>query len=95
MFNFKQMFVLFWFWKSDAVTEKLKRKENPDYDTLGGVCCRVTIDTQVVEIGSVHINIRRSMWDEKAQQASRSEALLVISQPAYWFDPIKAEKREG
>ncbi|WP_273212595.1 phage integrase SAM-like domain-containing protein [Runella zeae] len=68
MFNFKKMFVLFWFRKSDSKAEKLKREENPNYDTLGGLCCRITIATQVEEIGSVHINIKRSAWDEKTQR---------------------------
>mgnify|MGYP000355480031 CR=1 FL=1 len=68
MFNFKQMFVLFWFRKSDSTIEKKKRLENSEYDTAGSICCRITIDTQVCEVGSLHITLKRSAWDEKAQR---------------------------
>jgi hypothetical protein len=68
MFNFKQLFVLFWFRKSDSTIEKKKRLENSEYDTAGSICCRITIDTQVCEVGSLHITLKRSAWDEKAQR---------------------------
>ncbi|AEI50672.1 phage integrase SAM-like domain-containing protein [Runella slithyformis] len=74
MFNYKQMFVLFWFRKSDSALEKNKRKNDLNYDILGSLCCRVTIDTVVGEIGSLHINIKRSTWDEKAQRILGSDA---------------------
>lgn len=68
MFNFKQMFVLFWFRKSTSMLEKTNRKNDPSYETLGSLCCRITIGTQVEDIGSLDINLRRSTWDEKGQR---------------------------
>lgn len=67
MFNIKNMYVLFWFRKSEAKGEILNRKKNHLHDTIGNVCCRITISTQIIEIGSVHINLRRSDWNEAAQ----------------------------
>ncbi len=32
---------------------------------------------------------------QKAPKKEMPHLELLISQPAYWFDPIKAEKREG
>ncbi len=62
------MFVLFWFRKSQAKSEELLRKNDPNYDTLGFICCRVTIQGESVEIGNVHIECRKSQWDANTQQ---------------------------
>ncbi|WP_277337976.1 phage integrase SAM-like domain-containing protein [Runella sp. MFBS21] len=72
MYNIKQMYILFWFRKSEAKTEVTRRKENPDYDTLGNIACRVTIDGEAVEIGNVHIECRKSNWDPENQRLKGS-----------------------
>lgn len=61
------MYILFWFRKSQAKSEALLRKD-PDYDTLGTISCRVTIEGEVVEIGNVHIECRKSVWDNENQR---------------------------
>ena len=67
MFNIKNMYVLFWFRKSEAKVEVEKRKK-ANYDTMGSVCCRVTIDTKTIEIGSTHLELRRSGWEADKQR---------------------------
>ena len=61
------MYVLFWFRKSGAKTEVEKQKD-VNYDRWGSICCRVTIETRWVEIGSTHIEIRQSAWDAESQR---------------------------
>ncbi|WP_428657667.1 hypothetical protein [Runella sp.] len=62
------MYVLFWFCKSEAKKEAMLRKQDPGHDTLGSICCRVTIEGEYAEIGYVHIDCRKSAWDAENQR---------------------------
>lgn len=44
------------------------RKQNPNHDTLGGICCRITLDGVAIEVGNMHIECRKSMWDAEGQR---------------------------
>ena len=65
MFNIRNMYVLFWFRKSEA---KQKNEVSTDCDSIGSICCRITIDTKSAEIGSMHLQTARSGWDANKQQ---------------------------
>ena len=67
MFNIPQMYILFWFRKSEAKKEVMLRNR-PAHDTLGSICCRITFDGQSVEVGNVHIECRKSVWDAENQR---------------------------
>lgn len=68
MFNIQQMYILFWFRKSEAKKEVMLRKQNPAYDTLGNICCRITLHGNSAEVGNVHIECRKSVWDAENQR---------------------------
>lgn len=68
------MYILFWFRKSEAKKEVLQRKQDPQYDTLGSICCRVTLEGESVEIGNVHIECRKSVWDVENQRLIGKDA---------------------
>lgn len=74
MYNIQQMYILFWFRKSEAKKEVLQRKQDPKYDTLGSICCRVTLEKEFVEIGNVHIECRKSVWDAENQRLIGNDA---------------------
>lgn len=61
------MYVLFWFRKSGAIAE-IEKQKDVRYDRWGSICCRVTIETRWVEIGSTHIEVQQSAWDAEYQR---------------------------
>ena len=74
MYNIQQMYILFWFRKSEAKVEVMQRKQDPQYDTKGNISCRVTLEGESVEIGNVHIECRKSSWDAENQRLIGSDA---------------------
>ncbi|WP_428657557.1 hypothetical protein [Runella sp.] len=70
------MYILFWFRKSEAKEEVMLRKQYPDYDTLGNICCKVTLEGESVQMGYVHIECRKSVWDAEQQRIIGSDAKI-------------------
>ncbi|MBD2705705.1 hypothetical protein IC229_34170 [Spirosoma sp. BT702] len=79
MYHINRMCVLFWFRKSLPTTSKINPKSKIQDDPEGFIQMRITYNADREELGSTHIECRKSQWDQ-TNQCFKGKSIWALEQ---------------